>query len=60
MDDKILAAQFSDVRKRLDIMDEKLDKVLKNCCTHSHTVASMKVGDPIICEDCHTTVGVVR
>jgi hypothetical protein len=60
VDDKILAAQFSDVRKRIDLMDEKLDLILKNCCTHSRTVASMKVGDPVICEDCHLTVGVVR
>lgn len=60
MDDAPLAANFSDIRKRLDAMDEKLDKILKNCCNHSRTVASMKVGDPIFCEDCHQRVGTVQ
>lgn len=50
----------AEIKKRLDAIDKKLDTILRNCCTHSRTVASMKVGDPVICEDCHLTVGVVR
>ena len=50
----------AEIKKRLDAIDEKLDKILRNCCTHSRTVASMKVGDPIMCEDCRIVVGVVR
>ena len=59
MDDKILAANFSDIRKRIDLMDEKLDKILLNCCTHRKRVASHKSGDPILCEDCQQIVGYV-
>lgn len=52
--------KITECLKRIEAIDEKLDLILKNCCTHSRTVASMKVGDPVICEDCHLTVGVVR
>lgn len=60
MNNDTLAAQFSDIRKRIDLMDEKLDKVLRSCCTHSRRVASNKPGDPIVCEDCETVVGFVQ
>ena len=47
----------ADIKKRLAAIDEKLDKILRNCCTHSRRVASNKRGDPIICEDCGTVIG---
>lgn len=60
MDDAPLAANFSDIRKRLDAMDEKLDKILLNTCPHERRVASNKIGDPVFCEDCHKRVGTVQ
>lgn len=49
-----------DVTAAIERMNEKLETILRNCCTHPHTVASMKRGDPILCEDCQAIVGYVQ
>ncbi len=49
-----------DVTAALERIHDKLDTILRNCCTHRRTVATRTRGDPIVCEDCQAVVGRVQ
>ena len=49
-----------DVTDALERIHEKLDAILRSCCTHTRRVATTTRNDPIVCEDCNAVVGRVQ